>query len=65
MNIRVRIWPDSTGRITKVRIAGSTGDPALDAAIQDEILPGVQMADPPPADLPLPIIMKISAQRPQ
>jgi periplasmic protein TonB len=65
MNIVVRIWPDSTGRVIKARIAGSTGDPALDSALQNDILTGLQLNDPPPADMPLPIVMRLSAQRPQ
>jgi outer membrane biosynthesis protein TonB len=65
MNIVIRIWPDASGRISKARISGSTGDPSLDAALQNDILTGLQLADPPPADMPLPIVMRVSAQRPQ
>jgi outer membrane biosynthesis protein TonB len=65
MNVIIRIWPDSTGRITKARIAGTTGDGSLDATIQNDILTGMQLSDPPPADMPLPIVMRVSAQRPQ
>ena len=65
MKIVIRVWPDSTGRITKARVAGSTGDPTLDATLQNDILIGMQLPDPPPADMPLPIVMRISAQRPQ
>jgi TonB family protein len=64
MNVIIRIWPDSTGRITKVHVSGSTGDPALDATLQNDILTGLQLTDPPPADMPLPIVMRLSAQRP-
>ena len=63
MKITVRIWPDSTGRITKARVS-STGDAKLDAALQDEVLTGLQLADPPPADMPLPIVMRLTARRP-
>ena len=48
----VAAWPDILG------------DPAL-AALQDEVLVGLQLSDPPPADMPLPIVMRLSAQRPQ
>jgi protein TonB len=64
MDIKVRIWADSTGRVTKVRIQGSTGDPALDATLQNEVLTGLQLSDAPPADMPMPIVMRLSAQRP-
>ena len=65
MNLVIRIWPDASGRVTKARVSGSTGDPALDATLQNDILTGIQLADPPPADMPLPIVMRVSAQRPQ
>jgi len=64
MSLLIRIWPDSNGRITKVRLGGSTGDPSLDATLQNDILTGMQLADPPPPDMPLPIVMRVSAQRP-
>jgi protein TonB len=63
MKIVVRIWPDSTGRVSKARIQGSTGDPSTDSALND-ILTGMQLTDPPPSDMPLPIVMRISAARP-
>jgi hypothetical protein len=63
MNVVVRIWPDSSGRVTKARVSG--GDPALVATLQNDILNGLQLSDPPPADMPLPIVMRVTAQRPQ
>jgi outer membrane biosynthesis protein TonB len=65
MKLTVRIWPDASGRIAKVHLSGSTGDPGLDATIRDNILTGMQLAEPPPSDMPLPIVMRITAQRPQ
>jgi outer membrane biosynthesis protein TonB len=65
MNIVVRIWPDSTGRVTKVTVAGTTGDPSLDNSLRTEIFAGMQLDEPPPADMPLPIVMRLSARRPQ
>jgi TonB family protein len=64
MKIVVRIWPDSTGRVSKAHIQGSTGDPTLDSALND-ILVGMQLNDPPPSDMPLPIVMRLTALRPQ
>jgi outer membrane biosynthesis protein TonB len=65
MDLKIRIWADSTGRITKARLTGSTGDPALDSTLQNDILTGMQLSDPPPSDMPMPIVMRISARRPQ
>ena len=62
--IKVRIWPDSTGRITRASLASSTGDPALDDAIKNQVLTGLTLQEPPPKDMPLPIVMRITARRP-
>ncbi len=63
--IEVRIWPDaSTGRITRVSLSPSTGDAALDAAIREEVLGGLQLQQPPPEGMPAPIVMRINARRP-
>lgn len=64
MTIEIRVWPDASGRITRAKLANSTGDTALDALIRDEILTGLQISQPPPEGMPAPIIMRISARRP-
>lgn len=64
MMIEIRVWPDATGRITRAKLANSTGDTALDALIRDEILTGLQISQLPPEGMPTPIIMRISARRP-
>lgn len=62
--ITVRIWPDRMGRITRASLANSTGDPALDDAIKNQVLTGLTLQEPPPKDMPLPIVMRITAKRP-
>ncbi len=64
LRIEVRIWPDSTGRITRAQLAGSTGDAALDGAIQNGVLTGLQLQEPPPAGMRLPIVLRLTARRP-
>jgi TonB family protein len=63
-NIKVRIWSDPTGRVTRAKLAGSTGDPVLDNAIQNEVLTGFQLKEPPPDGMPMPIVMRLAARRP-
>ncbi len=63
-HIDVRIWPDSLGRITRAQLASSTGDAAVDAAIKDEVLTGLQLQEPPPAGMPMPIVLRVTARRP-
>ncbi len=62
--ITVRIWPDATGRITKVTLGSSTGDPAMDDAIKNQVLVGLVLNEPPPSDMPLPINLRITARQP-
>ena len=63
-NIKVRIWSDVGGRVTKARLAETTGDPAVDEAIRTEILSGFQLKEPPPDGMPMPIVMRLTARRP-
>jgi outer membrane biosynthesis protein TonB len=62
--LQVRIWSDANGRINRAELKGSTGDPAVDNAIRNDVLTGLQLQEPPPADMPMPITLRISAQRP-
>jgi periplasmic protein TonB len=64
LRVEVRIWPDKTGRVTRVELEGSTGDPTVDAALKNEVLNGLQLQEPPPSDMPLPIVMRMTARRP-
>ena len=60
---KVRVWTDLSGRITRAKLEGSTGDKTVDQAI-DETLTGLQLQEPPPAGMPMPIVMRLSALRP-
>jgi hypothetical protein len=62
--LNVKVWADLTGRITRASLAGTTGDPKVDDAIQNKILTGLQLQQPPPADMPMPINMRFTARRP-
>jgi TonB family protein len=64
MTLQVRIWVDATGRVTRATLSGSTGSAAKDAALRDEVLTGLQLSQPPPAGMPMPIVMRITAKRP-
>jgi outer membrane biosynthesis protein TonB len=62
--LQVRIWPDAAGRITRANLTGSTGQADVDAAIEREVLTGLQLQEPPPAGMKLPIVLRVSAKRP-
>lgn len=63
MSVQVRVWPDSSGRVTRVQLVGSTGDPAVDRAIRGDVLSGLQL-EAPPDGMPLPIVLRLTARRP-
>jgi periplasmic protein TonB len=62
--VRIRIWVDSTGRVTRAQLVDSTGNPSLDSAITDNALTGLQLKEPPPSDMPMPIVLRVSTHRP-
>jgi len=62
-NAKVRIWSDITGRVTRAKLSDSTSDPKVDEAI-NQALTGIQLKEAPPAGMPMPIVMRLSAQRP-
>ncbi len=63
LTVDALIWSDATGRITRSRLKSSTGDRSLDAAITDEVLTGLQLKEPPPAGMPMPINLRLTARR--
>lgn len=65
MAVTARIWADETGRITRATLSGSSGDPAVDAALQNEVLTGLQLQSPPPAGMKMPINLRLSARAPR
>jgi hypothetical protein len=64
MQIKVRMWAEGTGRVSRVQLVSSTGDAELDAAIRDEVLGGLTLREPPPKDMPMPIVTRVIAHKP-
>ena len=62
-DVKVRIWADLTGRITRARLVQSTGEPAIDRAITDGVLLGRRLPDTPDG-MRMPIELHFSARRP-
>ena len=59
-----RIWVDSTGRITRATISGGGGEADVNLALNNEVLSGLQLREAPPSNMPMPIVLRINAQRP-
>jgi periplasmic protein TonB len=64
MRIQVRLWSDAAGRINRVQLVSSSGNSELDAVVRDQILSGLTLREPPPKDMPMPIITRVTAQNP-
>ena len=64
MTLQVRVWPDANGRITRAQLVGSSGNSAVDQAIKNQVLSGLQLPLAPPADMPTPIVLRITARKP-
>ena len=62
--VEVRVWSDSVGRIVRARLGGTTGNAQLDETIRGQVLTGLQLQEPPPAGMPMPIVMRLTARRP-
>jgi protein TonB len=63
LRLKVRIWSDSSGRVTRAELGGSTGDPSIDSTLKNDILVGLQLQEPPPADMPMPIVLRLTELR--
>jgi len=61
--VDLRVWVDAGGRITRIQLLRSTGDPQLDEAIQSVV--GLRLRERPPRDIPMPMIARLTARRPQ
>lgn len=59
--VLVKIWPDSNAKISRVEFKTGSGQPAVDDAIRRALF-GLTLDAPPPADMPLPIVLRLSAK---
>lgn len=64
MSLQVKIWADADGRITRAQLVGSSGNSAVDQSIKSQVLTGLQLPQAPPADMPMPINLRITARKP-
>jgi periplasmic protein TonB len=64
MQVQIRLWADSSGRVSRIELASSTGDAELDAAIRNDVLGNLTLREPPPKDMPMPLVTRVTARRP-
>jgi len=63
-SVKARVWADASGRITRATLSGSSGDSTLDSLLTNQVLTGLQLKEPPPADMPMPIVMRLNIKPP-
>jgi len=63
-HLKVHLWIDSTGHVTRSTITGSSGDTTVDDALKNQALASVRISEPPPSDMPMPVVMTIDEERP-
>jgi protein TonB len=61
--VELRLWADPSGHVSRVQLIRSTGNPELDEAIQSIV--GTRLKEPPPRDIPMPMVARFTARRPQ
>lgn len=64
IRVQISLWADSSGRVSRVQLLSSTGDAALDQALRDDVLGNLTLRQPPPKDMPMPIVTRVTASRP-
>ena len=60
--LEVSVWTDASGRVTRVAIDKSSGNSTVDDAVENQVLPGLQLSPPPPNTV-MPIIMSLTGEQ--
>jgi periplasmic protein TonB len=58
-SVVVRVWVRNDGTIERVRLTQSSGSPERDRSIEAALNRITRLAQPPPADMPEPITLRI------
>lgn len=58
-SVNIRLWLDGKGAVTRVALASSTGDNALDRELQKLLGSMEKVAEAPPADMPQPVQIRL------
>ena len=64
VKVEAQLWLDDAGHVTRVQLVSSSGNSGIDAAVQNEVLAALALREPPPKDMPMPIITRVIAQSP-
>lgn len=61
-SVKVKLWLAPTGRIERVELMNSTGDPDVDESLQLALMEMKEIAEKPPEDLPQPVRVRITSR---
>lgn len=62
--LAVRIWADADGVVTRVELDKSSGNRTVDEAVTNQVLRNLRLSEPPPSDMPMPIVMSLTGEPP-
>jgi hypothetical protein len=60
--VRMRVWVDGAGRISKCEVLDTTGQPQIDSSLQHVMNRTTACAGPPPTDFPNPIVLLVRSR---
>jgi outer membrane biosynthesis protein TonB len=64
LRVDVQVWVDGAGKVTRASLLGTTGDAGLDEVLNNQILKGLQLPEPPPRGMKMPVALRLTARRP-
>lgn len=62
--LQVYLWVDASGTVTQVELDKASGNPNVDNAITNQVLPGMRLSQPPPPGTPMPISISLVGEQP-
>ena len=60
--VRMRVWVDSAGRVSRCEVLGTTGQPQVDSSLRQLMNRTTACVGPPPADFPNPVVLLVRSR---
>jgi TonB family protein len=58
----IKVWVTDSGKVLRVQVLHTTGDPNTDSRIEQVIAAMPSLPEPPPKDMPQPVVVRIGAR---
>lgn len=62
--LQIYLWLDASGTVTQVQLMKSSGNPNVDDAVTNQVLPGMRLTQLPPPGTPMPIQISLTGEQP-